>query len=123
AGAGRREGHDVLGSVVAQIPAAESAEENAGGPEEPGAFNLALVRPARRAIGGHESVLACSPQRADNGRAAPHEAADGGQHTCPIEYVRSVGPVRVPPLEQFPGLIDWRAEQHDPGRAQLRLVA
>ena len=68
--AGRREGHDMLGSVMAQILAAEPAEEDAGRPEEPGALDLALVRPARGAIGGDEPVLACPPQRADDGRGA-----------------------------------------------------
>ena len=37
--------------------------------------------------------------------------------------MRGIGLVGVPPLEQLPGLIDRSGEQHEPGRAQLGLVA
>src|SRR3546814_8350710 len=108
---------------MAERWATGTAEKDAGSPEEPGVIDLTLVRPAGGAIGGDEPVLARAPQRADDGRGAPHDAAGAGQHAGPIEDIRSVCVVVVPPLEQLPRLIDRRAERHRPGLAELDLVA
>src|SRR3546814_11242877 len=102
----------MLGSVMAQILAPETAEEDARGPEEPGIIDLTLVRPSRGAIGGDQPVLACAPQRTDDGRGAPRDAAGAGQHAGPIEDIRSGGFVVIPPRDQLPGPKDRSNEQN-----------
>src|ERR1700694_294532 len=61
------EGQDVLRPVMAQIPAAETAQEDARGPDQPRRLALSLGRPTRGTVGGNHPAWSPPPQRADNG--------------------------------------------------------
>src|ERR1700730_17807015 len=115
------EGQDVLRPVMAQIPAAETAEEDTRRPEQPRRLDLSLRRPARGTVGGDHPALPRPPQRANNADGAARESAGCRDRARPIEHFRRVGVVGVPPLEEPPGVIDGNAEQREPWRAQPRL--
>src|SRR5690242_4768328 len=71
----RRECHDMLGPVVAEVGTVKGSEKQAGPAEQPGGPYVPGPGPARRAVGGKGSCLAGSPQGARDRGAAAEEAA------------------------------------------------
>lgn len=104
---------------MAQIVAAELAQEDTGRAEQPGLGDLASGRPARGAVGRDLAVLPRPPERTGDGRGAAEETAGGRQHPRLVEDRRSVGAVVIPPCKELPGPIDRRSEHLEPGRSEL----
>lgn len=119
---GRRERHDVLGTVVAQIVSAEAAEQHAGILMQPGGIDLAAIRPARRSIGGDVVRLARAPQRPGDRGTAADETAGSRQRPGFVEHGGRIGVVVIPPREQRPGTIDRQPADDRPGCPEFGLV-
>src|SRR3546814_2997410 len=66
---GRREGHDVLRAVMAQIVVSEPAEKDTGITMKAGALDLAGRWPTRGNISGEVACLPPPPPRTEIGRA------------------------------------------------------
>ena len=120
--AGRGEGHDMLGTVMAQIAAIELTQENTGIAEQARALDFARRRPARGAVGGDVARLARAPERAEHGRSAADEAARGSERPGLVEDVGRIGLVMIPPGEERPGPVDRQLAEPEPGQPELRLV-
>ena len=118
AAARRREGHDMLGAVVAEIVGRRAAEEDARVAEQPGARDLASRRPARRAVGGDVAPTGARA-RASRRSAAPQprKPLAAGERAGPVEHLRRIGLVMIPPAEQRPGPVERQlAEAWNQGR-------
>ena len=123
AGAGRREGHHMLGAFVAQVVAILAAEEHAGRAGQPGTADFSGQRPACRTVGRDQPGLPCAPHRHRDGDEGTGEAAACRDGTAAQEDVGRIGIEEVPPLEQLPRVIDRHTEQVEPRRAESHLVS
>ena len=123
AGAGRREGHHMLGTFVAQVVAVLAAQENAGRAGQAGTADFSGQRPACRTVGRDQLGLPCTPHRHGDGDDGTGEAAACCDGTAAQEDVGRIGIEEVPPLEQPPRVIDRRSEQVEPRRAEAHLVS
>src|SRR3546814_8843812 len=72
---GRREGHDVLRAVMAQIVVSEPAEKDPGITMKAGALDLAGRCPSRGTICGDVACLPRPPQRTGDRCATPEKSA------------------------------------------------
>ena len=118
----RRERHDVLGAVMAEIAAGKHAEHDARIAMQPGALDLAGACPTRRTISGDVARLARAPQRSADRRRAADETAGAGQHAGLVEDDGGVGVIVIPPAEQRPGTVDRHGAEPEPGQSQFGLV-
>src|SRR5690606_37849019 len=76
--AGRREGHDMLRTVMAQIAAAKLSEEHTGIAKQPGPLDLGEPRPTGGTVGGDMARLPRAPERSCDRGAASQKAAGAG---------------------------------------------
>ncbi len=113
-----RKGQDVFRPFVPQVVAVMLAEKDAGGLRQPGLANVGDIGPAGRAIGRHFARLARAPHRHGDGDHHGQQAAARRDHAAGVEHLRRVGVEEEPPLEQLPRVIDRRAVEVEPGRAQ-----
>ncbi len=120
---GGRKGHHMLRTIVAQIVAVLDAKEDAGGPHQSGARDLAVRGPARGAVGRDLPVLPRAPKRPGDSGGACHEARAPRQQPRLVEDIGRIGLVVEPPAEQRPRTIDRNIEQGEHRRAELRLMA
>ena len=121
--AGRRECHDVLRPVVAQVVLVGATKKDAGCVQQARTLQVTRARPAGRTVGGDELGLPGSPDRADDGGERSGDAARGRHEGAALEDVRRIGIELEPPQEELPGLVERHAVQHGPGAAELGLVA
>ena len=118
----RREAHDMLRPVMPKISVLQPTEEHAGRIEEAGFFDFAPGRPARGAVGRHETVLPCAPERSDDGDDDPEHATRRRNDAGAVEEARRIRLEGVPPLKQPPGQIDGIGTEFEPSRTETRLM-
>ena len=123
AGARRRERHDMLRAVVAQIIPLKPAEENAGRIEQTGFGDVTVGGPAGRTIGRDVLGLAGAPQRSGDSHTATGHATQRRDATRFVEDRGRISVIGIPPDEQGPDRIDGIVEEGEPWRAKLRLKA
>jgi hypothetical protein len=90
----------MLGSVMAQIGATPAAEENAVWMEETGLADLALVGPARRAVGGRTLHLAGAPHGHGDGDGKGGDTTSARDEAACYEDVMRIGVESKPPPKE-----------------------
>jgi hypothetical protein len=113
----------MLGTRVAEIATLQLSEKDAAVTAEAEGIDLALLRPARRTIGGDESLLAGAPERTEDRGAATDEAARRREAPRLVEDVRRIGLEMIPPWEEIPRPIDRCAAHDHHRRPELGLIS
>lgn len=99
------------------------AEEDACRARQSRLANVIGIRPARRAVGRDQLRLARAPDRHADGDHHGYQAAAARDGAADVEDARRIGIEEEPPLEQAPWVVNRRAQEIEPGRAQAQLVA
>jgi len=108
---------------MAQIVPPQPAEHHAGFTEQAGGRDILAHGPARRTVGLGVLQLARPMHGHRDGDDEAGDAARGRDERAGDEYPRRIGVEDEPPDEEGIGWIDRPAGDHEPGRAQFRLVA
>ena len=122
AGAGRRERHDMLGAVMAQVVGSHPSRHDTLCAEEPRRFQVGAGAPARRTVGRDIARLPRTPQRPSDRGGAADEAARRGDRARPVEDGGGIGLELEPPGEERPRAVDRMSPQHEPWRTELALI-
>ena len=64
-----------------------------------------------------------SPYRHGDSHRNGHQATTARNSSAGVEHLRRVGAEEEPPFKQFPGEVDRRVEEVEPGQAKSGLIA
>ncbi len=120
-GSCRRERHDVLRTVVAQIGLRHQTEEDTGQRRQLCLGDVPLVSPAGGAVSRDVLRLPRAPDRTDDRGQRGDDAAAARDRSPRPENVGCIGVVDVPPFEQAPRVVDRKGGDQKPGFAEALL--
>jgi hypothetical protein len=113
----------MLRTIMAEIGVSEPTQHHAIIREQASGADLRICGPARGAIGHDILGFPCPPHRHGD-RADNRNKAAGGGDRCAFEKgARRIGVERKPPPEEGRRRIKLQFPNHEPGIAELRLIA
>jgi hypothetical protein len=119
---GRRERHDVLGSIMPEVAGVKATQEHAGIFEKSGFGDLLGRCPSGGAVSRDVRGLPRPPDRSRYGCGAAGKPARARKHSRFVEHLRRIGFIMIPPGEERPGMVDRRVAEQKPGVSELRLI-